>query len=201
MIRGLFRWTVRLVLVVIVAYAVSFAWVWYVSRRDERQPADAIVVLGAAQYNGRPSPVLRARLDHALMLYQERLAPVIVVTGGVGTGEALSEASVSHRYLKARAVPDADVVDRPEGRTTEASIASVASWAREHGVRHVLLVSDPFHMARLKLEASRVALHASTSPTRMSPITAGSAREWSYLALEALKVPATWARGLVEPRR
>src|SRR5690242_10075133 len=98
------------------------------SQRDERKPADAIVVLGAAQYNGRPSPVLRARLNHALNLYRDGLAPWIIVTGGVGRGDTTSEALVGKRYLTARQVPDSAVVVQPQGRSTAASMDAVAAW-------------------------------------------------------------------------
>ena len=89
-----------------IVYTVSLVMVLVVSQQDQRQPVDAIVVLGAAQYNGRPSPVLRARLDHALELYREELAPLVVVTGGVGRGDTTSEAAVGRRYLVAHGVPD-----------------------------------------------------------------------------------------------
>src|ERR671913_2549764 len=87
------------------AYTVSLVMVLAVRQHDQRRPVDAIVVLGAAQYNGRPSPVLRARLDHALGLYRDGLAPLIVVTGGFGRGDTTSEAIVGRRYLLAHAVP------------------------------------------------------------------------------------------------
>jgi uncharacterized SAM-binding protein YcdF (DUF218 family) len=112
-------------------YTVAFVLVLVVAQLDQREPADAIVVLGAAQYNGRPSPVLRARLDHALELWNERLAPTIVVTGGVGRGDTQSEADVGRRYLLARHVPDSALIVRPQGRSTEASMRAAAgarSW-------------------------------------------------------------------------
>ena len=88
-----------------IVYTVSLVMVLVVSQQDERRPVDAIVVLGAAQYNGRPSPVLRARLDHALGLYRDELAPLVVVTGGIGRGDTTSEAMVGRRYLMAHGVP------------------------------------------------------------------------------------------------
>lgn len=177
-------------------YAILFLWVYRVSRQDQREHADAIVVLGAAQYNGRPSPVLKARLDHALELYREGLAPMVVVTGGIGPGDRMSEATVGHKYLRAQ-LPDSAIVVRPDGRTTEESMRSVAEWMREREAARVLLVSDPFHMARLRLEARHAKLEAFVSPTRTSPITAGSRREVGYLALEALKLPVTAFRNML----
>src|SRR5687767_3045587 len=103
-----------LLLVGAIVYTVSLFLVLVVSQQDQRRPVDAIVVLGAAQYNGRPSPVLRARLDHALSLYREGLAPLVVVTGGVGRGDTTSEAIVGRRYLVAQEVPTGAVVAQPQ---------------------------------------------------------------------------------------
>jgi uncharacterized SAM-binding protein YcdF (DUF218 family) len=181
-------------LVAVCTYLVSFIAVVITSRQDERRAADAIVVLGAAQYNGRPSPVLRARLDHSLVLFREGVAPVIIVTGGIGTGDKVSEATVSRRYLVANGVPDSAVVVRPQGRSTLSSIRSVADWARERRVDRVVLVSDPFHMLRLQLEASRVGLKPTTSPTASSPISANGREELLFLLREALKIPVVLLR-------
>jgi uncharacterized SAM-binding protein YcdF (DUF218 family) len=176
------------------AYLACFVGVLLASREDQRHPAGAIVVLGAAQYNGKPSPVLRARLDHALDLYNEGLSRTIVVTGGIGDGDRVSEATVGRQYLVAHGVPDTAVVVRPEGRSTQASIQSVAAWAHEHDVGRVLLVSDPFHMLRLRLEAGRVGLQAWTSPTTTSPISASRHEEALFLAAEAWKIPIVLLR-------
>jgi uncharacterized SAM-binding protein YcdF (DUF218 family) len=163
---------------------------------DERRPADAIVVLGAAQYNGRPSPVLQARLDHALTLYRADLAPRIVVTGGVGRGDVESEAKVGKRYLTARGVPAAAVVLEAEGRSTGESMTAVAAWARKSKVSTVILVSDPFHMARLRVEARRTGITGYLSPTTTSPISENPRLELEYLLAESWKVPVAWARSL-----
>jgi uncharacterized SAM-binding protein YcdF (DUF218 family) len=182
----------------VLGYGLLLAWVWWASRQDERVSADTIVVLGAAQYNGRPSPVLRARLDHALRLYRLGLAKVIVVTGGIGTGDRVSEATVGHRYLRQQSVPDSALVVRADGRTTSESMRSVAEWMAERELTRVLLVSDPFHMARLKLEARRVRLEPFTSPTPTSPILKGSRAELRYLAAETLKLPIAAARRFLD---
>jgi uncharacterized SAM-binding protein YcdF (DUF218 family) len=175
-------------------YVGVLVWVYRVSREDQRRPAAAIVVLGAAHYNGRPSPVLRGRLDHALTLYREGLAPWIVVTGGTRAGDSESEAAVQRRFLVEHAVPDSAVVPLERGSTTGQSITAVAGWMRARGIDTVLLVSDGFHLARLRLEARRNRVTAFTTPAPGSPITAGSRREWSYLASEALKVPVIWLK-------
>jgi uncharacterized SAM-binding protein YcdF (DUF218 family) len=177
-----------------IVYTVALVMVLVVSQQDERQPVDAIVVLGAAQYNGRPSPVLRARLDHALRLYRDGLAPVVVVTGGIGPRDTTSEALVGQRYLATHGVPIASVVVQPEGRTTMASMTAVAQWLRRRGLRRVLLVSDPFHMFRLRLEARRTALEAYTSPTESSPISENPVLELRYLFAEGFKIPIAWVR-------
>ena len=175
-------------------YTASLLAVLVVSQLDQRREADAIVVLGAAQYNGRPSPVLRARLDHALGLFRDGLAPVIIVTGGVGRGDTTSEALVGRRYLVARRVPPSAVAIEPWGRSTQASMTAVANWLGYRRRHRVLLVSDPFHMFRLRLEARRTHLKAYTSPTESSPISDDPALELRYLLAEGFKVPVAWVR-------
>lgn len=177
-----------------IIYTVAFVSVLAMSQVDERRRADAIVVLGAAQYNGRPSPVLRARLDHALALYRDALAPRILVTGGVGRGDKESEATVARRYLLAQRIPDSAVVMQPQGRSTAASMSAVADWLESRGFHSAVLVSDPFHMLRLRLEARRTGLKVYTSPTETSPISDNPGLELEYLAAEAVKVPVAWVR-------
>lgn len=191
------RWALRSFAGAVIVYGLLLGWVWRVSRLDQRRAADAIVVLGAAQYNGRPSPVLRARLDHAVDLFRAGLAPAVVVTGGIGAGDRVSEATVGHRYLRARAVPDSAIIVRPDGRTTVESMRSVAEWMHQRELARALLVSDPFHMARLLIEARRARLLAFISPTRTSPIVQGSRTEAGYLALEALKLPVSALQALL----
>ena len=194
MLRVLRQGLVLTLLAGAVVYTVSLIMVLVVSQQDQRQPVDAIVVLGAAQYNGRPSPVLRARLDQALALYREGLAPVVIVTGGVGRGDTTSEAAVGRRYLVAHGVPERAVIAQSDGRNTRASMNGVQQWLRDRQLRRVLLVSDPFHMFRLRLEARRTALEAYTSPTESSPISDNPVLELRYLLAEALKIPVAWAR-------
>jgi uncharacterized SAM-binding protein YcdF (DUF218 family) len=185
---------VLLLIAGVIIYTVSLVMVLVVSQQDERRAVDAIVVLGAAQYNGRPSPVLRARLNHALGLYRDGLSPLVLVTGGVGRGDTTSEAMVGRRYLIAHGVPADDVVAQSEGRTTMASMTAVTGWLRARGLRRVLLVSDPFHMFRLRLEARRTALEAYTSPTESSPISDNPVLELRYLFAEGFKIPVAWVR-------
>ncbi len=193
-LRRLFTFAVAILLAGLIAYVISFVFVLRTGARDERRPADAIVVLGAAQYDGHPSPVLEARLDHALILYEARLAPVVVLTGGIGTGDTTSEAIVSKRYLEERNVPAEALVVRAEGRSTVTSMEAVARWLEDQGLESVILVSDPFHMGRLQLEARRLEMTAYVSPTRTSPISGSIRGELGFVAEEALKVPVAWAR-------
>ena len=197
MSRGVRRWLVRLGLTVGVAYGAAFLWVYAVSRDDQQRTVDAIVVLGAAQYNGHPSPVLRARVDHALALYRRRLAPRIVLTGGTHPGDNESEAEVERRYLADAGVPADSLIALPDGQSTEASIAAVGKWAPTAGAKTVLLVSDGFHLGRLRIEAARWPIEAFTSPAPQSPISQGGRAEIGYLAREAAKIPAVCLRTIM----
>jgi uncharacterized SAM-binding protein YcdF (DUF218 family) len=188
------RITVPLLLAAAVVYTSSLIMVLIVSQKDQRRRVEAIVVLGAAQYNGRPSPVLRARLEHAIGLYQDGMAPLVVVTGGIGRGDTTSEASAGARFLRAHGLPDSAVAAAGEGRTTSTSMTAVAAWMKGRGIHRVLLVSDPFHMFRLRLEARRTTLEAYTSPTESSPISDNPVLELRYLFAEGFKVPIAWVR-------
>ncbi len=172
---------------------VLLVWAW--SRRDAREPADAIVVLGAAQYAGRPSPVLRARLDHALALWKAQRAPRVVLTGGRGTGDVDSEAEAGRRYLVRRGVPPQAILLETEGRTTLASVRAAAALlttpaVAARGRPRVLFVSDPFHMLRLDALGRLHGLVPLPSPTRSSPISANRAVALEYMLRESLALPA-----------
>ena len=180
-------------------YTAALIMVLIVSQQDQRRPVDAIIVLGAAQYNGRPSPVLRARLNHALHLFREGHAPRIIVTGGMGPGDTTSEATVGRRFLVAHGVPAEAVIVQAQGRSTQASMTAVGEWLEQEKLRRVLLVSDPFHMFRLRMEARRTNLEAYTSPTEDSPISDNPVLELRYLFAEAFKIPVAWFRAAVSP--
>lgn len=158
-------------------------------RLDSRRASDAIVVLGAAQWAGRPSPVLRARLDHGAALWRERVAPLLLLTGGVGDGDTISEAEVGRRYLVAKGIPASAILVERTGRTTGQSVRSAAAILRGEGLRRVVLVSDPFHALRLRILAARHGLDAATSPTRTSPIARNAVTEWRYVLSESVKLP------------
>jgi uncharacterized SAM-binding protein YcdF (DUF218 family) len=143
--------------------------VWWSSRRDCARPAEAIVVLGAAQYDGRPSPVLAARLAHVVDLYDRGFADYIVVTGGSQPGDRFTEAGTSARYLADHGVPGARIERETTGATSYQSLASVARFLRRDGIDDVILVSDPYHARRIAAIAAEVGLTASVSPTPTSP--------------------------------
>lgn len=182
-----FGWISALVLLGLWLVSLVAVLVW--ERRDDARPSSAIVVLGAAQYVGRPSPVLRARLDHAIELWRRGLAPRLILTGGVGEGDTTSEAAVGRRYAQQHGVPDTALVIEPHGRTTSESIGEVAALLRAERQRSVILVSDPFHMLRLSILASRYGLSPHTSPTRTSPISTSARESWKYALSESMKVP------------
>jgi uncharacterized SAM-binding protein YcdF (DUF218 family) len=190
--RSYLRTTVAIVAVVLVAWVISMLAVERVGRRDQAQRADAIVVLGAAQYVGRPSPVLRARVDHAVSLWKRGLAPTLILTGGTGVGDTTSEAAVARKYAMSRGVPDRAIVMEIKGRTTSESMQAVARIMEDREQSSIILVSDPFHMLRLSILARRFGLEPYTSPTRTSPITSNREEHWKYMVSESVKVPLAY---------
>jgi uncharacterized SAM-binding protein YcdF (DUF218 family) len=190
--RSYLRTTVGVAAVVLIAWVISMIAVERVGRRDEAQRADAIVVLGAAQYVGRPSPVLRARVDHAVSLWKRGLAPTLILTGGTGVGDTTSEAAVARKYAMSQGVPDRVIVVEIKGRTTSESMRAVARIMDDREQSSVILVSDPFHMLRLSILARRFGLEPYTSPTRTSPITSNREEHWKYMVSESVKVPLAY---------
>ena len=148
---------------------VSLLQVWRTGAGDEARPVDAIVVMGAAQYDGRPSLLLRGRLDHVADLWDRGLAPLVVTTGGKRPGDRFTEAQASADYLIDRGVPE-EVILQVGGTTSYAELEQVAVALRERGLRTVLLVSDPYHSLRIRLVAEEVGLVAYVSPTPYSPV-------------------------------
>jgi uncharacterized SAM-binding protein YcdF (DUF218 family) len=178
-----------LVVATFALWLVSAAAVLIWSSRDEARPAQAIVVLGAAQYAGKPSPVLRARLDHALDLWNRHLASILILTGGTGLGDTTSEAAVGRIYARKRGVPDSSILVESEGRTTSESMRAVAGMLEVRGLQSALLVSDPFHMLRLRILARRFGFTPYTSPTQTSPISPNREERWKYIFSESIKAP------------
>jgi uncharacterized SAM-binding protein YcdF (DUF218 family) len=185
-----FRGFSTVLLVTVLAWSLALLSVFLFGRVDEARQADAIVVLGAAQYDGRPSPVLRARLDHAIDLYDRGLAPRLILTGGVGIGDTISEAAVGQRYAVRHGVAEADILLESSGLSSEESMLAVSRLMRAHQLTTALLVSDPFHMLRLRLLATRLGLRAHSSPTRSSPIALDSRDEWRHILRETMILPS-----------
>ncbi|HZO20367.1 MAG TPA: YdcF family protein [Gemmatimonadaceae bacterium] len=186
------RASVAALAVLLLAWVVSMVAVDRAGRRDDAQRADAIVVLGAAQYVGRPSPVLRARVDHAVALWKRGLAPTLILTGGTGAGDTVSEAAVARKYAMSKGVPDRAIVLEINGRTTSESVRAVARIMEDREQHSVILVSDPFHMLRLSILARRHGLEPYTSPTRTSPIDSNREQRWKYMVSESVKVPLAY---------
>ena len=170
-------------------WGASLAAVLLVGNRDSAQAAGAIVVLGAAQYAGRPSPVLEARLDHAIRLYRRGIAPKLIVTGGKAAGDITSEAETSARYARRKGVPASAIILEDESRSTTEQMHAVARMARTRNIGTVVLVSDRFHMLRLLLTAWKLDLKAYGSPTRSSPISLTDTAGIRYVLLESVKAP------------
>lgn len=185
-------WTLvrRVGLVVLLAallyYVVTFVQVWWAARHDDTRRSEAIVVLGAAQYNGRPSPVFKARLDHAAVLYHDSVAPLVVVTGGKQTGDLFTEAASGANYLHDKGIPDGAILRETTSHTSWESLSAAARVLRNRGDKQVVLVSDPFHALRIGSIANELGLDAVTSPTRTSPIS--GLEEWRRFMSEALRV-------------
>jgi vancomycin permeability regulator SanA len=157
------------ILLPVVYFLATFVQVWVVSHRDDKGHADAAVVLGAAQYNGRPSPVLRGRLDHAYDLWKSGQVPRIVLTGSKQAGDRYTEAYAGFHYLRNRGVPEKDLLIVDNGKNTWESLeASVRQFDRK-GIQGVVLVSDPYHSERLLGIAGEVGMDATVSPTSESP--------------------------------
>jgi uncharacterized SAM-binding protein YcdF (DUF218 family) len=163
------KWVFRIVLygllAAIVYVGVTFVQVYRASRHDGAREADAVVVLGAAQYDGVPSPVLQDRLDHALELYQAQLAPLIVLTGGRQEGDRFTEATAGYNYLRAKGVPDEDLLKEVDGHSTWESLAASARFLIARDLTEVVLVTDGYHAYRVEAIAEDLGLDATVSPS------------------------------------
>lgn len=187
------RWgrrTLRIGLVllalVVLYVAGTFVQVWQASRSDDARDAGAIVVLGAAQYDGKASPALKNRLDHALSLYEQGLAPLIVVTGGRQEGDRFTEATVGYNYLRDHGVPDAAIRKEVQGHTTYESVAATARFLRSEDIDDVILVSGPATAKRLGGISGDVGLHAAISPSDGTPTLGSLIRETGAVSVGRL---------------
>ncbi len=180
---------VRFVLLFLLAVALlsGLSWcVWVYAQieryayLDEAAPSDVICVFGAAEYGGKPSPVLRARLDHALALYEHGIAPVVLTLGGSAPGDSYSEGQVGEAYLISNGVPAKAIIAETQSRTTEEQALRVVVIARANGYKRVVIVSDPTHLFRIRQICGREGLAVLTSP-RVQVASVGSKTEWEQV--------------------
>ena len=174
-----FARVVGLLLIISLVYGcINVAQVWWVGKSDQARVVDAIVVLGVAQYDGRPSPQLQARLDHALALWQEGLSPLVITTGGNQPGDRFTEAETSANYLIKGLGIDyqaVEILQENSGSTTRESLIGVRDIMQSRGLHSVLIVTDPYHSLRSRLIAQDLGLVAYVSSTRTSPLRGASA--------------------------
>jgi uncharacterized SAM-binding protein YcdF (DUF218 family) len=178
---------VRLALVLVAAVvtylAVTFVQVWMASTRDRAPVSEAIIVLGAAQYDGEPSPVLAKRLDHAATLFERGVAPLIVVTGGRQPGDRFTEAEASARYLERQGVPGDAIEREVNGSSSWESLAAAARFLLADGIERVVLVSDPYHAMRIDGIARELGLDATVSPADTANPLSSLLRETAAVAV------------------
>jgi uncharacterized SAM-binding protein YcdF (DUF218 family) len=174
-----FTRVVGLLLIISLVYGcINVAQVWWVGKSDQARVVDAIVVLGVAQYDGRPSPQLQARLDHALALLLEGASPLVITTGGNQPGDRFTEAETSANYLIKGLGIDyqaVEILQENSGSTTRESLIGVRNIMQDRGLHSVLIVTDPYHSLRSRLIAQDLGLVAYVSPTRTSPLRGASA--------------------------
>jgi uncharacterized SAM-binding protein YcdF (DUF218 family) len=156
------------------------------ARRDEARAAEAIVIFGAAQYNGTPSPVFKARLDHGLELEERDLAPIVIVTGGSGGDPHFTEGGVGRDYLIQQGVAESRILAETSGETTLGSVRAVGRIFRQRGIKTCIAVSDGFHLYRIKLLFSSQGITAYGSPAPASPIEADAFQRTVHSLREAL---------------
>ncbi len=166
--RRLLRLSVRAMVILFLIGAayllITFVQVVWASGRESHRPAQAIIVLGAAQYDGRPSPVLQGRLSHAVELYEQGVARVIVVTGGKKPGDRFTEAAAGYEYLRAHDVPESAILREENGGNTWEQLAAATRFLRKRHIDDVVLVSDDYHAYRLDRIAHELGLRAQVSP-------------------------------------
>jgi len=167
----------------ILAGATALA-IWWTARQDARPASDAIVVLGSAQYNGRPSSIFAARLEHARALYQQGVAPVVVTVGGKKSGDNFTEAQAGRDYLAQEGVPEKALLAVPEGVDTLQSMQDVAAVFRQRGWHSAVLVTDPWHVMRAERMADDSGMDAASSPTRQGPAVQTRTTQFRYIMRE-----------------
>jgi uncharacterized SAM-binding protein YcdF (DUF218 family) len=172
------------VLAAVLLIASTALAIWWTARQDSRPASEAIVVLGSAQYNGVPSSIFEARLEHAISLYEDGVAPVIVTVGGKADGDQFAEAEAGRDYLAGSGIPDEALLAVPEGVDTLESIRAVSTAFAERGWSRAVLVSDPWHAMRAERMAEDAGLDAESSPTRQGPAVHTRATQVRYILRE-----------------
>ena len=185
------RWTAGVVLLLTALWGATVGLILLEGSRPKLRKADAVLVLGAAQYNGKPSPVFKARLDHGINLHLHGYAPFLVLTGGVGRGDTLSEGEVARRYALQHGVGESAILVERVGVTSRESIQGAANLMHMHGLRSALIVSDSYHMLRVQLLARRAGIEPYRAPTPNSPIDRAPQQRWHYVLRESVLFPAT----------
>ncbi|HYH26030.1 MAG TPA: YdcF family protein [Blastococcus sp.] len=158
--------------------------IWWTARQDSSSQSDAIVVLGSAQYNGVPSSIFAARLEHALELYEDGVAPVVVTVGGKAAGDQFTEAEAGRNYLADAGVPGDALLAVPEGTDTLESMRVVGAAFAERGWQHAVLVTDPWHAMRAQRMAEDAGMEAESSPTRQGPAVQTRDTQFRYILRE-----------------
>ncbi len=158
--------------------------IWWTARQDARPASDAIVVLGSAQYNGVPSSIFEARLEHALSLWEDGVAPVVVTVGGRAAGDQFSEAEAGRDYLLAAGVPADSLLAVPEGADTLESMRAAGTTFAERGWSSAVVVTDPWHAMRAERMAEDAGISAESSPTRQGPAVQTRATQFRYILRE-----------------
>lgn len=171
-------------------FILSFGWIFFrihkTAQLDRAEKADAIAVLGAAAYAGKPSPVFQARLDHAVKLYRQDLALFVITTGGTHPGEKFSEGAVGKKYLEKKGIPAENILVDEQSLTTRQNVERISEIAREKNFQKIIIVSDPFHMYRALMLAKKFGIEALPSPTRESPISENKWLETRYMLREMI---------------
>jgi uncharacterized SAM-binding protein YcdF (DUF218 family) len=190
--RVLSRWSgwllAALLLWFVAFFAITAAQIVRTSYREEIHPADAIVVFGAAEYSGHPSPVLRARLDHALELFQRGIAPVVITTGGAAADPSYSEGGVGHDYLMHHGVPERSLIAETQGRDTSESAVRVAVIMHKNGLHSCVAVSDAYHVFRIR----KLLEHDGVGPIYVAPRADSKPHGWTQRAIAVMREAASY---------
>lgn len=184
--RNILRIFLFLTAILLIGFSVLIVKIYNQSRIDEARQVDGIVVLGASQWNGSPSPIFKSRLDHAFNLYKNNYASKIILTGGVGEDESMSESSVGKIYLMQKGVKESAIYIEEEGRTSWQSLNQVAQIIKDQNLDSVILVSDSFHMMRLKKMAGDLGFKSFLSPVRNSLIAQNKIVKLKYILREVV---------------